>query len=60
MAVGSDEQVLMIHGEAPVIAGRLDYLRDPAFDGLAEPNPFFIKPELGAGRERSHGPGVSA
>ncbi len=35
-----DEQAVQVHGEGVVISKRLNYLTDPVFDGLADPNPF--------------------
>ena len=48
LSLGRNEQVLLMQGEEALTAGQLDYLRDLAFTGLADPNPFFA----GCGRGR--------
>lgn len=50
LSLGRERQVLMAQGQEAEVAGRLDYLRDPAFVGLADPNPFFVRASIG--RER--------
>jgi len=35
-----DEQVVQVAGEGAVVSRRLNYLTDPAFEGLADANPF--------------------
>ena len=40
LALDSDELLLMIAGDEPVIAQRPNYLTDPCFAGMADPNPF--------------------
>jgi type IV secretion system protein VirD4 len=39
LSLRPDEQFLVLGGSAPLRARRLDYLRDPRFEGLSDPNP---------------------
>jgi type IV secretion system protein VirD4 len=38
----SDQQLLFVRGSEPVLARRLDYLRDTEYTGQADPNPMHI------------------
>lgn len=40
LSLDADEMLLMIAGDEPVVAQRPNYLSDPCFNGLADPNPF--------------------
>ncbi len=37
-----NEELQFVRGTAPVLARRLDYLRDPEYDGQADPNPMHL------------------
>lgn len=39
----SEEMILQIAGDQPVIARKPNYLADPPFTGLADPNPFYAE-----------------
>lgn len=47
-----NEQLLALSGDDPVITRRANYLDDPAFDGLAAPNPYYRGAEGEAKRLR--------
>jgi type IV secretion system protein VirD4 len=42
--LGRDRELLFVRGSAPVLATKLDYLRDPEYLGLADPNPMHDEP----------------
>lgn len=37
------EQILCRQGEEPIRAGRINYLRDPLYRGVFDPNPFYVR-----------------
>lgn len=41
LGVEPEEMILQIAGDEPVLARKPNYLADPAFAGLADPNPFY-------------------
>lgn len=41
MDLESDEMILNIPGDEPVVVAKPNYLRDPVFKGLYDPNPFY-------------------
>lgn len=47
MDLESDEMILNIAGDEPVIAAKPNYLRDPAFKGLYTNNPFYAGKDRG-------------
>ena len=46
LELDSDEMILQIAGDLPVIAQKLNYLTDPAFENKARPNPFHLKSDV--------------
>ena len=41
MDLESDEMILNLPGDEPVVVAKPNYLRDPVFKGLYDPNPFY-------------------
>ncbi len=39
-----ERELLFVQGGAPLVVERLNYLRDPEFEGRAAPNPFYAAP----------------
>lgn len=58
MQLGSDESVLVQSGKQPEIVRRPNYLFEPMFAGLAEPNPFHTARQLALPIPANLGPNV--
>jgi type IV secretion system protein VirD4 len=52
LALKSDQQVLSIHGAEEQIARRLNYLHEPMFRGMFDPNEFFADQDIAPGINR--------
>lgn len=49
-----NEELLFVRGTEPVLARRLDYLRDPEYGGQADPNPMHLPAHERPGESRAH------